>query len=111
MSVDGVLEQALRDGIYLYVDDSKLRYVAAKSALSPELKKKLEAFKEEIIDRLVQDAALAGSDSPALAEIPALDRRDTASFPLSLGQQRLWFFHQYMGPNAVYNVPLALRLR
>jgi len=30
--------------------------------------------------------------------------------PLSYSQQRLWFLHQYMGPNAVYNMPLALRL-
>ena len=30
---------------------------------------------------------------------------------LSYGQQRLWFLHQYLGPNAVYNLPLALRLR
>ena len=30
---------------------------------------------------------------------------------LSYAQQRLWFLHQYTGPNAVYNIPLALRLR
>ena len=29
---------------------------------------------------------------------------------LSYAQQRLWFLSQYMGPNAVYNMPLALRL-
>src|SRR5581483_8742469 len=31
--------------------------------------------------------------------------------PLSYAQQRLWFVQQYLGPNAVYNMPLALRLR
>ncbi|MEX2964149.1 amino acid adenylation domain-containing protein [Microbulbifer sp. TYP-18] len=30
--------------------------------------------------------------------------------PLSYAQQRLWFLSSYMGPNAVYNMPLALRL-
>ncbi|MEO8062857.1 MAG: amino acid adenylation domain-containing protein, partial [Pseudomonadota bacterium] len=31
--------------------------------------------------------------------------------PLSYAQQRLWFLQQYLGPNAVYNMPLALRLQ
>jgi len=30
---------------------------------------------------------------------------------LSYAQQRLWFLGQYMGPNAVYNITLAQRLR
>ena len=30
--------------------------------------------------------------------------------PLSYAQQRLWFLHQYDGENAIYNIPLALRL-
>ena len=111
MSVDGVLDEALRDGIYLYVDDNKLKYMAAKNALSLELKRKLEAYKEEIIARLARGETPSEVDSPLLAVIPALDRESAGPLSLSFGQQRLWFFHQYLGPNAVYNMPLALRLR
>jgi len=41
--------------------------------------------------------------------VEAVSREQPLS--LSYAQQRLWFLHQYMGPNAVYNVPLALRLQ
>nr|QEO75075.1 condensation domain-containing protein [uncultured bacterium] len=30
--------------------------------------------------------------------------------PLSSGQQRLWFLHRFEEPNAVYNLPMALRV-
>ena len=53
-------------------------------------------------------AALAAG-SKAGEPIPRVPR--DGELPLSFGQQRLWFLNQLEGPSAVYNVPLALRLR
>ncbi|MER5297750.1 condensation domain-containing protein, partial [Streptomyces pharetrae] len=76
--------------------------------------------------RTVLDVELAVRqvfETPTVAELTAvLDRsangrtplRITAErperLPLSLAQQRLWFLHQFEGPSATYNVPVALRL-
>jgi len=45
---------------------------------------------------------------------PSLDviepTSSNAAVPLSLPQKRLWFMHQYIGPNSVYNISSAVKI-
>ncbi|MFJ3829139.1 amino acid adenylation domain-containing protein [Streptomyces sp. NPDC090046] len=51
---------------------------------------------------------LAGRRAAARPELTAGPRPER--LPLSYAQARLWFLHRMDGPNATYNIPLALRL-
>jgi hypothetical protein len=79
-----------------------------------------EAFSTELPVRQVFEHATLSSQARAIERsrgagvlsdvaIEAVSREQPLA--LSYAQQRLWFLQQYMGPNAVYNMPLALRLR
>ncbi|ALN78402.1 non-ribosomal peptide synthetase [Lysobacter antibioticus] len=66
------------------------------------------------IRRLFEHPTVAGL---AAALDPAQHRRlalrpmpRPQTLPLSFAQRRLWFLHQFEGPSATYNMPLALRL-
>ncbi|WP_121401113.1 non-ribosomal peptide synthetase [Micromonospora sp. M71_S20] len=53
--------------------------------------------------------SLAGADSARPPLVRVEDRPER--LPLSFAQQRLWFMNEYDGPNAMFNVPFAWRLR
>ncbi|MFQ2875479.1 non-ribosomal peptide synthase/polyketide synthase [Mycobacterium sp. MS3] len=57
---------------------------------------------------VAQLAARVGSAGAGREPLVAVER--PAEIPVSFAQNRLWFLHQFHGPSAVYNIPLALRL-
>ncbi|HEY0546553.1 MAG TPA: amino acid adenylation domain-containing protein [Pyrinomonadaceae bacterium] len=68
----------------------------------------LSVEKRELLARLMKERG--GHVAPARESIPR--REETGSpAPLSFAQERLWFLHQLEPENAVYNAPIAIRLR
>ncbi len=65
-------------------------------------------FETPTVAALAQDLAGAKRVRPPLEPAPPASPHDP--LPLSYAQRRLWFMAQLEGPNATYNMPLALRL-
>ncbi len=58
---------------------------------------------------ITQLAPRIGVGGGRLMPLAALPR--PAEIPLSFAQNRLWVIDQFQGPSAIYNIPVALRLR
>src|SRR5690349_19987502 len=72
------------------------------SALSPE--------KLQLLSRWLAEKDGAALPEPAaVVRLPLVGQRP--SFPLSLGQQRLWFLDQLEPGNPAYNAAAGVRLR
>ncbi|WP_394831236.1 non-ribosomal peptide synthase/polyketide synthase [Pendulispora rubella] len=96
-------------GVALWLDGDTLRYRAARGALGPELRDELRARKDEILRFLRANAGSEGAADEANTPIVPVPR--DGELPLSFAEQRLWFLDQLEGRSAVYNVPIALRVR
>jgi len=93
-----LISNVKQQGIFLSVDGEKLRLKVPKGALSPELKQTLSERKAEIIAFLEQEAS------------SATHKIEQTRFPLSYGQQALWFIYQEAPDSAAYNMVSALHI-
>ncbi|HYN20847.1 MAG TPA: condensation domain-containing protein, partial [Thermoanaerobaculia bacterium] len=74
------------------------------AALPPEKRRLLEL-------RLRKEGIAAERRPVGPPTVPRRDPSDTGPFPLTFGQQRLWFIEQLNPGTAAYNIPFAGRLR
>ncbi|OBP13496.1 hypothetical protein A5320_18285 [Rheinheimera sp. SA_1] len=84
--------------------------IRSRYGRGPELR---QLFEQPVLSG--QAALLQAFDDASPSQLPAIPVLSPSQrqqpWPLSYAQQRLWFLHRYLGPNAVYNIVLALRLR
>ena len=103
-NVTELLSTLRQRDVKLWLDGDKLRYRSAKDALCPDLLAQLKSQKPEIISFLKSISAETTTVIPPLVKI-----QQTANIPLSFGQQRLWFLHQFEPNSSVNNVPVVVR--
>lgn len=123
MGLQELLAQLSQRNIRLQLHGEKLRCLAPPGQLNAALSQAIREHKTALIELLAAQAQLgspansaeavmtqlkssvSGAVGPALAAAPAGTR-----IPLSYAQERLWFWDQLRGPNAIYNIPIAIPL-
>lgn len=95
MLIHDLVKTTQQRDIALWVEDGKLRFKAPKGALTQELKAQLSEHKAQIV-------AYLGSLTP--------ESINEQRFPLSYGQQALWFLYQEAPDSPAYNMAFALDL-
>jgi aspartate racemase len=103
-TLDELLSELRQRDVKLWLEGDRLRYRAAKDSLTPELLTELKTQKAEIINFFRQITTAASSQIP-----PIVACEQNGNLPLSFGQQRIWFLHQFEPDNSSNNLPVVVR--
>ena len=93
LNVINFLQDLQAQGVELWVEGDKLKYRSTKEVLTPQVLSQIKQYKSEILDLLRQNA------------------EPTEPYPLSLGQQALWFLYQLAPESTAYNIMYAVSLK
>ncbi|MDZ7969598.1 MAG: amino acid adenylation domain-containing protein [Nostoc sp. DedSLP03] len=103
-TLNELLSELRQRDVKLWLEGERLRYRAAKDSLTPELLTELKTQKAEIINFLRQINTTASSQIP-----PIVPCERNGNLPLSFGQQRIWFLHQFEPDSSSNNMPVVVR--
>ncbi|MET3038567.1 amino acid adenylation domain-containing protein, partial [Chryseobacterium sp. NRRL B-14859] len=98
--VYSILNFLKKNGASAYVEEGKLKILAAKEILNRELSEKISLHREEIISFLISN--ISYSHIPLA---PFLE-----GYPLSSSQRRLWILSRFEGADGAYNIPEVFRV-
>ncbi|MBD2528165.1 amino acid adenylation domain-containing protein [Nostoc flagelliforme FACHB-838] len=103
-TLDELLSELRQRDVKLWLEGERLRYRATKDSLTPELLTELKTQKAEIINFLRLITTAANSQIP-----PIVPCERNGNLPLSFGQQRIWFLHQFEPDSSSNNMPVVVR--
>ena len=105
-TLDSLLFELSQKDVHLWLEGDRLRYRAAKDAITPELLTEIKNRKAEIVQFLRQATKNSSSQLPPIEKI---DRN--TYLPLSFAQQRLWYLHQFEPDSSSNNMPVVFSFR
>jgi thioesterase domain-containing protein len=105
-SIDVLLAELRQLGVQLWIEGDRLRYRAAKEAISPELLAEMKERKAEILSFLQQANGAFRTEHSSIVPVPR-----NGDLRLSATQQRLWFQSQLEADSPINNMPYVYRFQ
>ena len=102
-SVAQLVSEFYEKGIRLWAEEGRLRYKAPRGKLT-------RALRAELVERKAELVAFLSQATVTRAE-PAVVTKAESRFPLSYGQQALWFLYLEAPESGAYNMVLPLHIQ
>ncbi|KAB8167324.1 amino acid adenylation domain-containing protein, partial [Lysobacter maris] len=110
-SIVGLLREVEANKVVLHVENGKLAFIAAEGGFPENLKKRVVAAKQALIEYLLEEQASDIADRVDALSVPGIvASAGSSGIPLSFGQARLWTIDKLDGGSSQYNLSTVLRV-